>query len=543
MSALPTLHAVRYRFVLRDGAVAGGAPGDPNARVSLPYVPGSALRGVAARSYARSQGDGGFDAADDDPRALLFSGAVRYLHAYPVAEPTSGAATRALPVPRSWVTEKPAPGTPLGKQMAIVDAARSEGIDEGTLYDPVMGPFFVGAGEARAHAPSRDGSIRTQRDRTFRRATRDGGAVFFVDRIARGTVLEAAVVADSTELAARAAALIGTGMRVGRGRAQAAVTLLDDAPMAVTSGEANGFDGWTDDLRAGRHTVTLLSDAVVEGPHGQPEASARAFGAALAEALGVEAVTVMGAFLAPTEVGGSNAHFGLPLERRVALAMGSVLVFETPGVDREAVVRALASGLGEGTEVGLGRFALDFPRGGMPALGQGEAPAFVEPTEAPDLSREDPGDESRVLARRLVDRVVERRLAGPVRALADRWLQDEKKRLVKLTATQLNGLRAAVNEARGGEGAASLRGYLSALSPTQKRHYQELAGWIRDQLDRAEPKNGARPAVFGSLDVSKLDNLRVGTLGPQLDADLALRATLDALALMLTQAPQRRRDP
>src|SRR5690606_33884503 len=136
-----------FRVTLVDPVLAGGAAGDPNALVSLPYLPGSLFRGAAIGAAIAAHGP--LDAADAATRALFFDGAAaaRFLNAYPAPGSGSGRAIpgspghRALPTPRAWVRRSLAPPTPPPDE--ILDEAHPTPLTPNALYDPVVEPFVL----------------------------------------------------------------------------------------------------------------------------------------------------------------------------------------------------------------------------------------------------------------------------------------------------------------------------------------------------------------------------------------------------------------
>ena len=89
-----------FTLTLRAAATFPLVGGDPNVAATLPYVPGSALRGAAARELARRS------RPQEELHELILSGEVRYLNAYPEVD-----GQRALPAPLSLrVPKHPAGG-------------------------------------------------------------------------------------------------------------------------------------------------------------------------------------------------------------------------------------------------------------------------------------------------------------------------------------------------------------------------------------------------------------------------------------------------
>ena len=89
--------ALTYRLTLQEPVLATALDGEPNSAVSYDYIPGSMIRGLVAAALTRPT----VDLAMTE-RELLFSGEVRYLHAYPARQNS----LRSLPAPHSWRKNK-----------------------------------------------------------------------------------------------------------------------------------------------------------------------------------------------------------------------------------------------------------------------------------------------------------------------------------------------------------------------------------------------------------------------------------------------------
>jgi hypothetical protein len=94
LSNAPQQPYLRFTIELTSRAVLTGTGGDPNSAATLPYIPGSSVRGIIASRI---------DPATDPDlfERLILSDEVAYLNAYPVA-----GGVRALPMPVSWRREK-----------------------------------------------------------------------------------------------------------------------------------------------------------------------------------------------------------------------------------------------------------------------------------------------------------------------------------------------------------------------------------------------------------------------------------------------------
>ena len=105
-----------FDLTLRAPLLVTGLGGHPGSARTLPYIPGSVLRGAVARAL----GDPGTGAERlAEFRQLILDGRVCYLNAYPVASER-----RSLPVPLSFRIPKDQPQGPDGS-LKVFDLAGS----------------------------------------------------------------------------------------------------------------------------------------------------------------------------------------------------------------------------------------------------------------------------------------------------------------------------------------------------------------------------------------------------------------------------------
>lgn len=387
-------YVVTYRIRLEEPAVAGEEAGDPNSAASLPYLPGSALRGgLVGRHGAPPDA-----AADPDFRRLFLDGQVRCLNAYPVCEDV-----RSLPVPLSWLKPK-------GDDSRIQDFAvrlPSHPGDEDETWQGVRGPFWALRGPDTVLAnPARHIATHTARSRRYGRARPGDGAVFRYDALASGQEFAGAVVCDGAVDADSVRLLLtqSSGLRLGKSLTggYGAAWLDPDSVSAVQTGwretEAHDLSAFLDEEQNsdwtesedgaddeegvagggvpdtdrtdapadGVWTLTLLSDALVRDGSGQHAADACAVARAIESVPGWASgpLAPPQSFLAGQITGGFNQAWGLPLLQALAVRMGSVFVFASPPPSPGDRERLETLGLGERRAEGFGRVAVDWlPRG------------------------------------------------------------------------------------------------------------------------------------------------------------------------------------
>ena len=106
----------------------------------------------------------------------------------------------------------------------------------------------------------------------------------------------------------------------------------------------------SNNLSDGRVILTLLSDAILLGPDGQPAHD-------LDPILGAEHQQ---AFAEMRLVGGFNRKWGLPLPQSLALQAGSVFVYRAEDIQKEVLDQLQQKGIGERRSEGFGRVAVNW---------------------------------------------------------------------------------------------------------------------------------------------------------------------------------------
>jgi CRISPR-associated protein Csx10 len=359
-------HYLPYTLALRSPLLVTTPGGDPNSAATLPWVPGSFLRGAVARQLSHS------GRLHPDFGELVLEGSVRYLNAYPVADKV-----RTLPAPVPLHLAKYPPD---GGDKEVIDLTMFDGqpgpdhVTERHWPANQVGPIgtgFMKLGTAQAAADVRlSGRMHQQRDRATGRAWTDSvtneahGTVFGYEAIDAGQDFAGVVVIDADDEGAEHVAQRLRELLAG-------VVLLGRSKRAGYGGDPTiDWGDWQD--REVRHdqvptrgltahqTVRVLLTAPYVGRDpttGQPDSTClveELRSQPGLEALAAQAVLVRWAF---TEVGGYNRKWQLPLPRRQALAAGSVLVLRAlADIDAAAMEGAEHRGLGERRVDGFGRF-------------------------------------------------------------------------------------------------------------------------------------------------------------------------------------------
>jgi CRISPR-associated protein Csx10 len=320
----------------------GVGSGDENSARTLPYIPGAALRGLLVRLYAPN---GKLDTVDAHAQRLFFSGAVRYLNAYPLVR-----AVRALPTPASWRMEKNADLK--DKPEAQDHALTLNDLDSPERVGKTFCRFTDDGEPVEVFDPARVVNIHIGGEE---RGTVQKGksTVFKYEALAAGQTLAALILADDARdlqdirrlLEDQRQVTLGGSRSAGYGQVTLTVTdgPIEEAPL----GEA-------DDVV----TLTLLSDALLFNADGQPTLN-------LSEALSAllnRPIEHQRAFVNPVRVGGFNRQWRLPLVQHNAVGMGSVFVYDVATFSEAELQRLAEHGLGERRVDGFGRLAINWPR-------------------------------------------------------------------------------------------------------------------------------------------------------------------------------------
>lgn len=394
-----------YTLSLRSPAVLTSLGGDPNSARTLPFIPGSALRGAVARGLGDPQGDA---ERLRRFRTVIIDGTVRYLNAYPRA-----GGRRTLPTPVSLQVDRNGPIGSSGETSAW-DLAALTGdpdADEATWPEVAMSslaePFIsLGAAQPLRVQPVHGSRIHQQRDRSRGRAwkeDRDGreeahGAIFAFEFLDAGQEFDGFVqvcgndgaICDSlistVKNALTESVLLGRSRRAGYG---------GDAAIAWSAPRDREVDG--QGLVGGAlpadavFRVLLTSQYVGRDPEtGQMDASQieHEIVAALEDRVAI--VRRRWRF---DLAGGFNRKWRLELPQALACAAGSVLVLKAiapiPFADLLAVEHR---GLGERRAEGFGRLvvlqapvqrvALRTPSASARPAPTGQPPALVRFVEA-----------------------------------------------------------------------------------------------------------------------------------------------------------------
>ncbi|MGH2545005.1 MAG: RAMP superfamily CRISPR-associated protein [Ardenticatenaceae bacterium] len=474
----------------------GVANGEENSSATLDYIPGSALRGMCAAAYLRAypQTEGDL-AAHELARALFFSLRVRFLNGYPAHpnDPTR----RALPCPLSWVTEKDQFYLPNHSTWDLAvepDVTETDPAGEPNKLKSVRRPFFWQEDRAdddplalfspprrvTVHNASDDPRVKGPAMSTVFRYEALAARQHFIAYIISE---EAALLNELRHDLSNGPIFLGGSQTAGYGRATLTVAPKDET-WTWEQGEAQVEE--VDDFTI----VTLLSDAILRTPDGQPSTD---LPAALRSALKRAELPNPECIFSQTQVvGGFNRKWGLPLPQQWAVARGSTLVYraaDLPTADLESI---LLIGIGERRNEGFGRIGVNLN------------PREVFSTQEPSPVSASAGalsDGSKDLARQMA----RRRLWAAVQAAIPEYLGKVHFFANRPRNTQLSRVRQVVREGQQQGNLQLVTEHLDRLRKTARDQFTnnrlDVPGghrtweqWLRD-----------RAAQHDALDLLKLD--------------------------------------
>ncbi|MCA9940673.1 MAG: hypothetical protein KC418_18680 [Anaerolineales bacterium] len=341
-----------FKLTLGEGVLAAAPGGDPNAENSLPYIPGSVLRGALIARYLQNGGQ----ADDTDFRRLFLRDQVRFLNAYPLGNEGQ---VRMLPMPKCWVREKD-PDQQAGETDETYEQRQRQVFDS-RISDPpdpnkgVPGAFmWLDSNIIHTRSPGYEIAIHTARDRERGRAVPDNpnSALYRYQALASGQQFAGIIHLRNAQDADLLRPLLDKGELLLGGSTSAGYGLTEIAPWNDKKGTAAEVAI----LAQTPFTVYLASDAILRDADGR-------FGPYLVETLARQwntNLTVEKAFSRMTWVGGFNATWGLPLPQSWAVQMGSVWVLTSDQpISLKEVEKVVNAGIGDRCTEGFGELHIN----------------------------------------------------------------------------------------------------------------------------------------------------------------------------------------
>jgi CRISPR-associated protein Csx10 len=314
----------------RQGLAIGGPAEVGYDKTTLPYIPGSALRGALAAAWIRDYGP----PTPGHPRRAefidLFERSTRF-------GPLLQAGTQVVPLSAvfcKYPTRSDCAGY-------IADAA----VDPDTDRCPHCGaPTATGKGEVEGVHTDR--VMRTQLDAQGRA---EDGNLFARHELRRGHTYHGYLIGDHPWLTIERQVWLG-GKTSTSGRASVRVAAHDTTPHVATS------------PRRDRALVLRLdSPAIIVDDAGRPSLDPTGEILRVLD-LPPDAVTGPRVWTRPVQVGGWHAASGLPKPTEVALAMGSVIVLHLAvPPDPQGLIRLVTQGIGLRRVEGFGMLSVNPP--------------------------------------------------------------------------------------------------------------------------------------------------------------------------------------
>jgi len=533
------MKVVTYRILLEQPLLATQLLGDPNSSVSLPYVPGSLLRGMLIHRYLEQQqlNDAHDLFADTTCQRLFFTGSARYLNAYPLVE----GGERALPTPLSLFKRKK-DELDDGGSLEIYNAAHEDANDDerrefekDDSAKPLTHHFCRIASEENVAlyrlAPSRI-ATHVQRNRSKGRAIRGQGAVFRYEAVAEGQWFSGAVLVDADEDAAQVEMLLNEREIAWVGRSRSAnYGRVKITEVAVAPASAWREVGGSVTSADGALSLTLLSDTLLRNASGQHTAVIDA--ETLSAYLGIP-VTIDSArtITQPTQAGGYNRTWQLPLPQATAFKAGSVIVFRPAGAfDPKRFADLEWQGIGERRAEGFGRIAFNWQT--APGSTARAGNLFSHTPTPPALSAA-----AQRTAQHMAQRLLEQRIEEAILRYVRLHVLDRP--LGPMPAnSQFGRVRVLVRRTLNTKplDMPKLRASLDAFKPVARNqfqsarfHEQSLWDWLHDLL-AAPPANTIDQAqiehqIWRKLGISSADVPAIAGYKAELDDDLAYRTAL-----------------
>jgi CRISPR-associated protein Csx10 len=468
-----------YTLTLGSPVVLTSAGGDPNSAETMDFIPGSAIRGAAARVLT--------DTASDFYR-LILSGEVRYLNAYVLL-----GNQRCLPTPASLRREKYAHSQ--CHDLAGYSGEQSDEEEEQawpteqlarlpsrylTLTEPTP----------RGGTVTKTGRVHHQRDRRVGKPTERTGALFRFEALEEGQRFGGLIVCrgadeDTVErLMGQVRRALGETVLLGRSRRAGyggSARLEWGQPR---SREIEGQAVASGAQSAGTILRTLLVSDYVGRDSETGQTDPCAWVDELVRRLGGR-VEVLRWFGETALVGGYNRKWGMELPQALAQRAGAVVVFRVmQAIAEEDLLTIEHQGLGERRIEGFGRVAFFKEPGRMWSPGGEPRPERVAiPTgQPPALLRE---MEQRLLRDAVDSCVLEvaGRLAGSAKSLPTRSLLGRLRVPLRLPPTQaLDQLRQWLGNGQSALRQPARRQLESCRIPPSQSQRQSLAEWLRELL-------------------------------------------------------------
>lgn len=462
--------ALTFDIYLKEPLLATAIDGDPNSSVSLPFIPGSVMRGALIGRYLVQHNHISDLAGHQETRHLFFDGQTRFLNAYLADE----YGKRTLPIPLAWQIQK---GTDRPIYDLSVDPEPDvEGEDE-PQPKPLSKSFCLLSDDGvTLYEPEKRVNVHTQRDRKMGRATEGKGAVFRYEALAPGQTFCGVILCADETAADTLAPLLNNGTLLMGGSKNAGYGLVE---IGQVNRDANWSETPAPDTSLGKLVITLLSDAILRDADGQYTGFLTS--EMLSEHLGVRVTLDRDCTHARHGVvGGFNRKWGLPLPQTPVARAGSVFAFRAEAdIPRDRLATLLAKGIGERRAEGFGRLAVNWHT----------EYAQLEPrdgdSKTSSLSGTTLTEQSKKLALRMAERMLRRKMDNQLR-----------QRVLGLSVgggiknTQLSAIRTLARTALSTGDAQPILGHLEQIKQASRAQFEKarvegkpLDEWLKAVLN------------------------------------------------------------
>ncbi len=413
------MNSLNFTIELLEPMLCVGLEGDPNAGVSLNYIPGSVLRGAIIGKFRE------IDAARDRD---FFDSSLLFLNSYPEVD-----SKRSLPVPLSWHKEKESEET-VGDSFKDFAFCEPE-----SLKNPkTLGTKFFGLKNSstiyKAEIKTRL-AIHTQRDSAKGRSTSQNGAVYRYESVVKGTKFIGSIIGDEEKLnqivkkiPTNTEIFIGGSRTAGYGKAK--IIAIEESKNYSETTINNCWEQNNEVEFPYRFTVTLLSDALIRNKNGFYQTNIS------------DEFTEFGVlddektFKKLDVIGGFNRKWGLPLPQTYSIKAGSVFTFKAKQEIQSSEFQTLVDyGIGERRLDGFGRIAINLCR-------NDEEFSFAEPSKVHrnvELKSTD-------LAKNILVKIIRQRMDEKLLNTVPNHAETSKKINQKISNSQISRFRLVIRE-------------------------------------------------------------------------------------------------
>lgn len=465
-----------YTLRLLEPVLANSLAGDSNSARSLPFIPGSLIRGALVASYLREHDQPSNKEQMADFRRLFLTTETRYLHAYLLSD----RGQRAYPTPLSWKVQK-------GEEVSAESLYNLAGLADEEIPDGLKSAPFAWWWQMGKTAVSPDISyqinVHTQRDAVLGRSNSgrgddpdaDRGTIYRYESLPAGTTLQGVVLTQNEHDSAllkgwlgQEVLMLGKARTAGYGRIKL-LTIEDLEAEHWQEGWSWQKEASVDETSQTEFCLTFLSEGLVRNTYGQftldPTTAVRAR-LGLADEHILETTNI---FRSSEIVGGFNRHWGLPLPQVWAIAPGSVFCYRAdPPISAKQLTQLASAGLGERRNEGFGRVLVEYEQNEDIPYRTGETAVSTIDENQP-LAEEAKEMAQMILKRLLVQELDERLLT----AVRKNKITSDNLSNSQLSRWQLQA-RNALNEATAVEQLQYMTTFYTAESNKRSRAWEKM---------------------------------------------------------------------